>query len=77
MLKNKGYNRILIESGLIFLNKLLKDKLIFNLYVFKSSNKLGKNGLNNSSIKNIKNLKFLKKIKVNLDGDELYKIKIK
>lgn len=76
-LKNNGHNRILIECGLIFLNELLKNELIFNLYVFKSSTKLGKNGLNNTSVKQIRSLKLFKKIKVNLDGDELYKVKIK
>jgi diaminohydroxyphosphoribosylaminopyrimidine deaminase/5-amino-6-(5-phosphoribosylamino)uracil reductase len=77
ILNKRGYNRILIESGLIFLNNLLKNKLIFNLYVFKSPIKLGKDGLNNGSVNLIKKFKIFKKIKVNLDGDELYKIKIK
>ena len=76
-LLKKGYYRILIESGLIFLNRLLKDKLIYNLYMFQSSVRLGKNGKNNTSNKFIKKLKFKNKIKVNLNGDELYKIKIK
>ena len=76
-LKKKGYNRILVESGLIFLNELLKNKLIFNLYLFKSSIKLGKNGLNNTSVTQLKMLKLFNKIKVNLDGEELYKVKIK
>ena len=77
VLSKRGYNRILIESGLIFLDNLLKNKLIFNLYVFKSPIKLGKDGLNNGSVNLIKKFKIFKKIKVNLDGDELYKIKIK
>ena len=68
---------MLLESGLIFLNKLLLNKLIFNLFIFKSSNKLGRNGLNNGSINYIKRFKIKKKINVNLDGDKLYKIKIK
>ena len=77
ILKKYAYNRILVESGLIFLNRLLKDKLIYNLYMFKSSMRLGKKGKNNTSNKLIKKLKFKNKIKVNLNGDELYKIKIK
>ena len=77
ILKKYAYNRILVESGLIFLNRLLKDKLIYNLYMFKSSIKLGKNGKNNTSNKFLKKLKLKNKIKVNLNGDELYKIKIK
>ena len=77
LLKKKGFSRMLLESGLIFLNKLLLNKLIFNLFIFKSSNKLGRNGLNNGSINYIKRFKIKKKINVNLDGDKLYKIKIK
>ncbi len=75
--KKYGYNRILIECGLIFLNRLLKEKLINNLYLFKSSSKLGNNGANNISNKYIKRFKLNKKINVNLKGDKLYKIKIK
>ena len=77
ILKNYSYNRILIESGLIFLNELLKNRLIYNLYIFKSSIKLGKKGKNNTSNNIIKKLRLKKKIKVNLNGDELYKVKIK
>jgi len=77
ILKKYDYNRILIESGLVFLNKLLKDKLILNLYMFQSSAKLGRNGKNNTSNNFIKKLKLKKKINVNLNGDKLYKIKIK
>jgi len=76
-LKKYDYNRILVESGLIFLNELLKNKLIFNLYMFQSSIKLGKKGKNNTSNSIIKKLKLNKAIKVNLNGDSLYKVKIK
>ena len=76
-LKKYTYNRILVESGLIFLNELLKNKLIFNLYMFQSSIKLGKKGRNNTSNNIIKKLRLKKKIKVNLNGDSLYKFKIK
>jgi len=77
ILKKYAYNRILVESGLIFLNRLLKDKIINNLYIFKSSIRLRKNGQNNASNEFLKKLKLKNKIKVNLNGDELYKIKIK
>ena len=77
ILKKYGYNRILVESGLIFLEKLIKNKFIFNLYMFKSSIKLGKNGKNNISNNFIKKLELKKKIKVNLNKDKLFKIKIK
>ena len=76
-LKKIGYNRILVESGLKFLNELIKNKLIFNLYIFKSSTNLGNNGYNNVPVNFIKKLKILEKINVNLKGDELYKVKIK
>ena len=67
----------MIESGLIFFNELLKNRLINNLYIFQSPIKLGRKGKNNSSNKTIKKLKLNKKIKVNLNGDSLYKVKIK
>ena len=54
ILKKYGYNRILIESGLIFLNVLLKNRLINNLYIFQSPIKLGSKGKNNCSNKTIK-----------------------
>jgi diaminohydroxyphosphoribosylaminopyrimidine deaminase/5-amino-6-(5-phosphoribosylamino)uracil reductase len=76
-LKNYGFNRILVESGLTFLNRLLKDKLISNLYLFKSSEKLGKRGKNNASSINLKTFKLDNKIKVNLDNDNLYKIRFR
>ena len=76
-LKKYTYNRILVESGLMFLNELLKKELIFNLYIFQSSARLGKNGRNNTSNNIIKKLRLKKKIKVNLNGDNLYKVKIK
>ena len=75
-IKANGSSRILIESGLIFLKTLVKKKLISNIYFFKSSNYLGKNGSNNIAPNFIKNFKRLKKIKVNLNGDILYKIKM-
>ena len=77
LIKNYGYNRVLIESGLTFLNKLLLNKLIYNLYIFQSLSKLKKKGKNNASNSFIKKLKFQKKIKVNLNNDSLYKIRIK
>ena len=74
ILKKYGYNRILTESGLIFLNTLINNKLISNLYVFQSSKKLGRTGFNNTTNKFIKKMNFNKKISVNLGGDNLYKV---
>ena len=67
-----GYGRLLVEAGLTFLNNLLKYKLINDLYIFKSDNKIGKNGRNNSSSKSLKNI-LPKLLTINLDGDKLLK----
>ena len=72
-----GKGRILIESGLVFLNQLFRYKLINNLYLFKSSKFLYSNGRNNQSINFIKKLKIKNKINVNLDNDELFEVRIK
>ena len=77
ILKKYGYNRLLIESGLIFLNTLVKNRLVSNLYLFQTAKKLGKIGINNSTNKFIKKMNLKNKIKVNLNGENLYKIKIK
>ena len=49
-----GYSRILVESGLTLLNHLIKNKLINDLYIFQTDNKLGKNGRNNDHCKYLK-----------------------
>jgi len=69
-----GYSRVFFETGLTFLNSLIKHKLLNNLYVFQNNQSLKKNGSNNSSIKYLRKLKLNKKINVNLNGDSLYKI---
>ena len=53
---NLGKRRLLVESGLRFLNELINFRLISDIYVFKSNKKLSYNGINNGS------LNFLKKI---------------
>ena len=72
-----GKGRVLIESGLQFLNQLFKYRLINNLYLFKSGKSLYLNGSNNQNINFIKKLKIKNKINVNLDDDELYEVRIK
>ena len=67
-----GYSRTYIESGLTFLNTLIKHKMINDLYVFKSSNKLGKNGKNNTTENYLKKIST-KLVKINLMNDILYK----
>ena len=72
-----GMGRVLIESGLIFLSKLYKFKLLNDLYLFKSDRNLNKNGYNNCKENFLKNLKINQKINVNLKDDILFKIRIK
>ncbi len=72
-----GKGRVLIETGLVFLNQLFKYKLINNLYLFKSSKFLYFNGYNNQNINFIKKLKTKNRINVNLENDELFEIRMK
>tara|TARA_B100000686_G_scaffold164148_1_gene171723 strand:+ start:2719 stop:3813 length:1095 start_codon:yes stop_codon:yes gene_type:complete len=76
-LNSFGYSRILLESGLNFMNFSLRSRIIQNLYIFKTNNNLYKNGINYSSPNLLKKIKLNKKIKVNLFGDSLYKINLK
>jgi len=77
-IKKLGFNRILVESGITFLDKLIKYNFIRNFYLFRSPANLGKKGLNNSVPFYLKKIKILEKnkIKVNLKDDSLYKVKI-
>ena len=77
-IKYLGFNRILVETGITFLNKILKYNFVENFYLFKSSLNLKSKGSNNSSSYYLKKFKLTKKnkIKVNLKDDNLYKIKL-
>ena len=66
-----GYSRVLLEAGLIFLNTVIKDKLINNLYLFKSNRNLKKSGKNNISSNFLKKIR-LKPITINLNSDKLF-----
>jgi riboflavin biosynthesis pyrimidine reductase len=66
------YSILLVESGLTFLNTLLKNKLIQDLYIFKNNMKLGKNGKNNDTFKYLKKT-TPKLITINLNNDKLFK----
>ena len=74
---NLGKSRILIETGMIFLNELLRYNLISDLFLFMSTKKLGRNGYNNTNINSLKKYNFKKKENVNLEGECLYKVKVK
>ena len=67
-----GYSKILVETGLTFLNNLLKKRLINELYIFKSNNKLGIDGFNNDSVKYLRKISP-KILTINLNGDKLLK----
>ena len=67
-----GYSRILAEAGLTFLNNLIRNKAIHDLYIFKSNNKLTKYGKNNDTAKYLKKISP-KLLPINLNGDNLYK----
>ena len=66
-----GYSRVLLETGLIFLDTIIKNKLINNLYLFKSNINLSKIGKNNISPNFLKKIKF-KPISMNLNDDKLF-----
>tara|TARA_B100000963_G_scaffold10217_1_gene7981 strand:+ start:53 stop:1117 length:1065 start_codon:yes stop_codon:yes gene_type:complete len=66
-----GYPRILIESGLILINTLVRNKLINDLYLFKSNIKLKNSGKNNISPNFLKKFKF-RPIQINLNNDKLF-----
>ena len=67
-----GYTRMLIETGLTFLNYLIKNKMIHELFIFRSNKKLGKNGKNNSTSSYLKKI-YPKLLTINLNGDNLLK----
>ena len=67
-----GYSRILIEAGLTFLNSLIKNEIIHDLYIFKSNKKLGKYGKNNATSNCLKKV-HPKLLTINLNGDKLLK----
>mgnify|MGYP001462858053 CR=1 FL=1 len=77
-LKKIGFSRILCESGLHTTNRLLKNRLIHNLYVFVSAKRLSKNGKNSyRGLLNKTKFKKKEKIDVELSGDQLYRLRIK
>ena len=63
---------MLVEAGLTFLNSLIRNKMIHDLYIFKSNKRLGKNGKNNDTSYNLKKI-HPKLLTINLNGDKLLK----
>ena len=72
ILKNKGYSRILVETGLTMLNFLIKNKFLTNIFIFRSNKMLKSKGFNYASSNLIKKINLNKPINVNLLGDKLY-----
>jgi len=66
------YSRIFVESGLTFMNFLMKNNFLNNIYIFKTNLNLNKNGINNSSNKLMKRIKLKNKLKVYLENDNVY-----
>ena len=77
-IKELGFNRILVESGGTFISQLLRYRFIKNFYLFQSAKNLRSQGTNNNNISLIKEIKISQKnkIKVNLNDDSLYKVKL-
>ena len=67
-----GYTNILVESGLTFLNYLIKNKMLNKLYIFKTNYNLGKNGKNNDTTIFLRK-SLHKQVTINLNGDKLFK----
>ncbi len=67
-----GFSRIFIEAGLTFVNFLLLNKFINNIYIFKTSTNLHKDGFNYSSNKLLKQIKLKNRLKVFLENDNAY-----
>ena len=78
-IRNLGYSRVFVESGINLLFDFVKNNLVDDFKLFISSKKIGKNGRNNIK-KNINiHLKKRKYIieKINLFGDKLLTYRIK
>ena len=70
-----GYRHAFFETGITFLNAMLKYKLLNILYVFQNNNLLKKYGYNNSSCRYLKQITLKKKRQINLRDDSMYMIK--
>ena len=78
-IRELGFSRIFLESGIKLATNFLKDDLVDELKIFISNTLLGKNGsgsVRNNFVKFIKNKKFIKE-KINLFGEKLISYKIR
>ena len=78
-IKSLGYSRIFVESGIKLMNNFLNENLVDDLYIFKSSKKIGKYGFNNfkKSIKHFTNGKKTTIFNINLHGDKMFLYNLK
>lgn len=76
-LKRLKYSRIFLESGITFLNFLIKEKFINNIYIFKSNKNIKKHGINFATVNNLRKIRLKNRINVYLKNDDLYKEKLK
>ena len=77
-LKKIGFARILCEAGFYTTRALLKENLVYNLYVFSSAYRIRKSGRNSfKSLLSKAKFKEKEKININLFGEKLYKFVIK
>jgi diaminohydroxyphosphoribosylaminopyrimidine deaminase/5-amino-6-(5-phosphoribosylamino)uracil reductase len=74
LIKKMNYNKVLIEAGINFSLLLKKFSLINDLFLFKSSVNLNKNGKNKIQKTFFKGKKNYRKIKVNLKSDSLHEV---
>ena len=73
-----GYSRILIETGLNFSNFLIKNKLLNNIYIFKSNQKLNSSGFNNFNQKVRRDkIRLKNRLQIYLFGESLFKERLK
>jgi len=78
-IKNLGYSRIFLESGIKLTTAFLKENLIDDFFLFVSSKKINRNGDGNFKkvLKNLLNKEKRNIEKVYLFGDKLISFKIK
>ena len=74
---NLDYSRVFVESGTNFLNFLIKNNFLSNLFIFQNNRKLAKNGLNPLKETIFKSISKKNYINVNLFGDKIHKINLK
>ncbi len=78
-IKNLGFSRIFLESGITLAKNFLKNNLVDDFYLFMSNKKIGKNGRKKMTydVKKFLKNKKMNEEKVNLYDDKLFFYKLK